>query len=195
VLLLLLLVSLALSLFVSYPALPLASPRPLGVMERMAAVVGSMATMFRLTQPDFLLHSSFWVGFGWLDTMPGPRFQAVLVLLAAVTVAALLGHIASRHQVRRFLWLLVVSVGAAVSLGLYTLSTQTAPAALGGRYLIGWYLVVLAVIGTALSLDYRALAAGPEQVEAAAARRAALLLALAGPIHAYCLCFILMRHF
>ena len=65
---------------------------------------------------------------------------------------------------------------------------------LHGRYLIGWYLCLLAVVGSALTLDVQsttAAAAGPES----GTRRAALLLATAGLIHVYCLCFILARYF
>jgi hypothetical protein len=69
--------------------------------------------------------------------------------------------------------------------------------ALQGRYLIGWYLVVLAVIGS-----WMGLADGPSSGAfgnrlAVVTRipRAAVLLALSGAIHVYCLCFILGRYF
>ena len=74
--------------------------------ERVVAVVGTMATMFRLADPNFLLSSTFWVGFGWLDTMPGPPFQALLVLLVGLALCALLLRIARRGEGRRLLWLL-----------------------------------------------------------------------------------------
>jgi len=181
---------------VPYPQLPLAPPRPLGAPERVAVVLGSMATMFRLAQPDFLLGSSFWVGFGWLDTMPGPAFQALLVFLVALALVALLLHIAVRREARRFLWLLILGTGAVGSLILYTLSTQVVPIALGGRYVVGWYLAVLALVGAALTLDLRSSEhASADEAPPSGARRAALLLMLAGPIHVYCLCFILRRYF
>ena len=56
--------------FVSYPQLELEPKHALTAPERVAAVLATMATMFRLSEPNFLLSSSFWVGFGWLDTMP-----------------------------------------------------------------------------------------------------------------------------
>src|SRR5262249_22010567 len=184
------------SLFLSYPVLPLVPPHPLTVAERVAAVVGSMATMFRLTQPDFLLASSFWVGFGWLDTMPGPAFQALLVVLVALALAALVPTPAGRGQGRRFLWLIVLAGGALASLVLYTLATQVIPIALGGRYVIGWYLVGLAVIGSVLSFGPgRASPSSDPPRPAPGALRAAGLLALVAPIHVYCLCFILRRYF
>jgi hypothetical protein len=189
--------SLAGSLVLRYPQLPLEPSHPLTVSERIVAVLGTMATMFRLTEPNFSLSSSFWVGFGWLDTMPKAPFQALLVLPVALALIALLVHIARHLHVRRLLWLLILCVGAAASLALYTLSTQETPMALQGRYLIGWYLGVLAVIGTALALDHRRPAEAADDLEPGltGAARAGLLLALAGGVHAYCLCFILRRYF
>jgi len=192
----LVLVSLAASLFIDYPQLIREPPHPLTAPERVAAVLGSMATMFRLSQPDFLLASSFWVGFGWLDTMPKPPFQALVVALVAIAVVALFAHVGWRQQVRRFLWLLILGVGSVASLVLYTLTTQGLPMALGGRYLVGWYVCVLGVIGTALTLAHSSPQAGrPESEATSGTGRAALLLVVAGSIHVYCLCFVLQRYF
>jgi hypothetical protein len=193
----LLLLSFLGSLFLAYPVLPLSSPIPLTPPERVAAVLGSMATLFRMSGPDFLLSSSFWVGFGWLDTMPGPGFQALLLVLVGFAFAALVLGIARRQELRRFAWLVVLGVGAAVALVLYSLATQVVPLALSGRYLIGWYLPVLSVIGTVLALGRGSSAYDTRQAlspDAGTARATALLL-LIGPIHVYCLCFILERYF
>jgi len=184
------------SVFVSYPQLPLVSARRLSAPERVVAVLSTMATLFRVVEHNFLLHSSFWVGFGWLDTMPGPALQSLLVLLVALALVALLRSIALRRELRRLIWLLVIGAGAVASLILYTLSTQMVPLAMGGRYLIGWYLAVLAVVGTVLTLDWRP--PRPETVDltpTSGGRRAALLLMIAGPIHVFCLWFILERYF
>jgi hypothetical protein len=127
--------------------------------------------------------------------MPSAPFQALLVLLVGVALCALLLRIARRGEVRRLLWLVVLAAGGIASLVLYALSTQGMPMALQGRYLIGWYLAFLAVVGTALALEYRP----PSRIGAAPvpsdAWRAALLLAVAGPIHVYCLSFMLRRYF
>ena len=93
-----------------------------------------------------------------------------------------------------FAWLLVLALGGAGSLVLYVLATQVAPIALSGRYLIGWHLSILAVIGTALVFGPRGEAGSGAAVRGGQAR-AALLLALAGSCHVYCLCFILQRYF
>jgi hypothetical protein len=90
----------------------------------------------------------------------------------------------------------VLCAGLVASLVLYTLATQAVPIALGGRYIIGWYLATLAIVGAALTLDLRSsLPLSVDDTPPSGARRAALLLMLAGPIHAYCLCFVLGRYF
>jgi hypothetical protein len=181
------------SLFLAYPQFDRDPPRPLTASERVSAVLATMATMFRLREPNFLLSSTFWVGFGWLDTMPGSAFQTLLLLLVAGAVVALLLHIAQNREVRRFAWLVTLALGATASLALYTLSTQHVPKALQGRYLIGWYLAILAVVGTSLALIGHANAGEP--APPAGASRAAFLLLVAGSIHTYCLSFILRRYF
>jgi hypothetical protein len=191
----LVLVSFAVSLLVPFPQLPLEEPRPLTAPERVTAVVGTMATMFRLADPNFLLSSTFWVGFGWLDTMPGPPFQGLLVLLVGLALCALLLRIARLGEGRRLLWLAALAAGSLGSLVLYTLSTQGMPMALQGRYLIGWYLTFLAVVGTALALDYRSPSYAGADMLPSGALRACLLLAVAGAIHVYCLSFVLRRYF
>jgi len=191
----LVLVSFVASLLVPFPQLPRDEPRPLTPPERVVAVVGTMATTFRLVDPNFLLSSTFWVGFGWLDTMPTAPFQALLVLLVGVALCALLLHIARHGEGRRLLWLAVLAAGSLASLVLYTLSTQGMPMALQGRYLIGWYLTPLAVVGTALALDGRTPPLAGEGAFPPGAVLAGLLLAVAGSIHVYCLSFMLRRYF
>ena len=191
----LVLVSFVASLLVPFPQLPLEPPRPLTAPERVIVVLGTMATMFRLASPNFLLSSTFWVGFGWLDTMPGPPFQAFLVLLVALALSALLLRIARHGEGRRLIWLVALAAGSLASLVLYALSTQGTPMALQGRYLIGWYLTFLAVVGTALALDHRSPPRAGTGALPSGAVRAALLLAIAGSIHLYCLGFMLRRYF
>jgi drug/metabolite transporter (DMT)-like permease len=118
------------------------------------------------------------------------------VALVALAAVALFVHVGQHQQARRFLWLLILGVGSVASLVLYTLTTQGLPMALGGRYLVGWYVCVLGVIGTALTLDYSApQRERPESEAPSGTGRAALLLVVAGSIHVYCLCFVLQRYF
>lgn len=187
--------SLAASLLVDYPQLPIEPRQPLAAPERLATALAATATMFRLTGPDYLLASSFWVGFGWLDTMPGPALQGLLTALTGASLAVLLATVARRRQVRRFVWLVAVATGALLALAVYTLSTQDRVTALVGRYLIGWYLCVLPVCGSALVFDRRGTPASGHPLEPAGGARAALLLVVAGCVHTYCLAFILARYF
>jgi hypothetical protein len=161
--------------------------------ERIKDALGTIATSLRLRDPDYLLSSTFWVGYGWLDTMPGPGFQAALSLLVAVPLVALLLRAGRDLELRRVAWLVLVVLGATASLVLYVLATQQGLKALAGRYLIGWYLCVLAVIATPLAMGRPpADAPAPDRPGRA---RAAVLLAVAGSIHLYCLTFILRRYF
>ncbi len=177
------------SLFLPYPQLPLEPRHPLTTNERLLDVLATMGTLFRLRDPNFLLSTSFWVGFGWLDAIPGPLFQALLVALTAVPTVGLLLALSRPPQVRRFLWLVALGLGGVASLVLYTLVTQELPMALQGRYLIGWYLVFLTVAGCWLT------GMAPTQQRTAPFLRPAVLLVVAGSIHVYCLSFILRRYF
>ena len=52
---------------------------------------------------------------------------------------------------RRFLWLLALGVGSTIALAVSALLIHGQPIALQGRYLIGWYLPLLAVIATGVA--------------------------------------------
>jgi hypothetical protein len=188
------LASLAGSLVLPYPHLPLEPRHAMSVGERVVAVLSTMATGFRLADPNFLLATSFWVGFGWLDAIPGPAFQGLLVALVAIAALGLLRALSRPPQLRRLFWLLALAAGGVLALVLYTVVTQQLPQALQGRYLIGWYLVFLTLAGTWLG----GVGPSPSRPVASATApwiRPAALLVLAGGIHAYCLTFILRRYF
>jgi hypothetical protein len=193
----LVILSLVGSLFVPYPQLPLEPRHVLTAGERVVMVLTTMATMFRLQDPNFLLSTSFWAGFGWLDTIPPAPFLSLLALLAGAAFVGLLVHLSRGPQVRRLLWLGALGAGASVSLVLYTLATQNVVMALQGRYLIGWYLVVLALIGSwVVLLDRPMVKVLPRAFGSLRwIPRSGVLLALSGFVHAYCLCFILWRYF
>jgi hypothetical protein len=185
------------SLFLPYPQLEL---EPLERLSRPAfatRILATMATMFRLRDPNFLLHSTFWAGFGWLDTLPDPTFMSVLALLTAACLITLLLHLARHRDVRRFFWLVALGLGSAMALVLYALSIYDLPMALQGRYLIGWYLPVLSVIAGGVVLAEPPMAMVAPRALSIRSRipRPAALLALCGLVHTYCLCFILGRYF
>ena len=187
------LLSLALSLVLHYPQLELEPRRVLTASERVTAVLATMATMFRLSQPNFLLSSSFWVGFGWLDTSPKPWLEAGVTALLAGMLVLLLWHIARKAEARRLLWLLILGAGGAAALVFYTLTTQVAKP-LHGRYLIGFYLCLLAVACSALTMDHRSPAAAAAGRPTGTARAGFVLVAV-GLLHTYCLAFVLARYF
>lgn len=189
------LLSLGGSLVLQYPHLPLEPRHPMSVGERVAAVLATMATLFRLTDPNFLLATTFWVGFGWLDAIPGPAFQALLVALTAVAAVGLLRALSRPPQLRRLAWAAALAAGGVVALALYTIVTQDLPMALQGRYLIGWYLVFLALAGSWLTGVATPRPAAGTIPRLPAWLQPALLVLLAGGLHAYCLGFILRRYF
>jgi hypothetical protein len=185
----LIVVSLVASLFLPLPQIALEPPRPLTLDERLRDVLGTTATLFRLREPNFLLGTSFWLGFGWLDAIPGGLTEPLLVLLTSAATLALLVQLARRPDPRRMAWLAMLGAGGFGAMALYTIVTQSLPMALHGRYLIGWYLVFLTIAACGLAgLDREGRGAPPRWLPGA-------LLVVAGSIHAYCLCFILRRYF
>ena len=160
---------------------------PLGAY--LEQVAGAALTSFRLTRPGMLLSSSFWVGFGWLDTIPGTTFVGFLVVLTAIAVIALLIHIAWAPAVRRFVALSIIVAGLLVTLAGYTYSSYAAATNLHGRYLIGCYLCAVAIAWTWPAL------ARTHTDRPWLPARGFVLSAIVIAVHAYSLCFILRRYF
>jgi hypothetical protein len=192
------------SLFLSYPRLEAGAERWLAPRDFVTRVLATAATMFRLRDPSFLLFSTFWAGFGWLDTMPDSVFQAVCALLTAICLIGLLLHLARQRDVRRSLWLLALGLGSTVALAIYAWSMYNyahsvypIPMNLHGRYLIGLYLVVLSLIGSgaAWALARVATTAPVPRTNVGRIPGPAALFVLSSLLHTYCLCFILSRYF
>jgi hypothetical protein len=178
--------SLLASLLVSFPLLePVAMPNTTPLARYAGEALLAAATSFRLTEPDYWFFSSFFGGFGWQDTLPPAWFLTGLVLLLALGLVALLAELARRRDLRRAGWLAVMGAGWAASLVVYALAIHGLPMNINGRYLIGWYLSVLLVIGS-----WPALGEAKTPVP-----RPAVLLVLAGLLHTYSLCLILWRYF
>ena len=178
--------SLLASLVVSFPLLePVAIPNTIPLARYAGDTLLAAVTSFRLTEPDYWFFSSFFGGFGWQDTLPPAWFLTGLVLLLALGLVALLLELARTRDLRRAAWLAVMGAGWAASLVVYALAIHGLPMNVNGRYLIGWYLSVLLVIGS-----WPALAETKTLV-----RRPVVLLILAGLLHTYCLCLVLGRYF
>lgn len=159
--------------------------------EYVRGVITTSATMFRLTGLNPVLSNSFWVGFGWLDTIPGPPFATMPVVLSGLSLCGLLVHIAMTRDVYKFAWLIVMSAGLVSTLVIYAIGGHAAKATVHGRYLIGWYLAWLAIAWVYPALQT------PRQSTAGtiALPRPAMLLGLCLFVHAYSLVFILRRYF
>jgi hypothetical protein len=192
------------SLVLPYPRLELGAERWLSVHEFVTRVLVTSAMMFRLRDPSFLLFSTFWAGFGWLDAMPDSFFQAAFALLTAICLISLLLRLARQRDVRRSLWLLALTFGATVALSLYArsiysyaISVYPIPMNLHGRYLIGWYLIILALIGSGAAWARAPVTTATPVPRASIGRipGPAALLVLSSLVHTYCLCYILSRYF
>ena len=134
-----------------------------------------------------MISSSFWGGFGWIDTIPPSRFVDLCVLATGLSLIVLLAYLGLKKDARRFTWLLIISVGWMLSLATYALVTHHEYRNLHGRYLIGLYLSLLAVFFSAPALI--------RPLDRGLITRPGLLLTIAGAVHTYCLWFILGRYF
>jgi hypothetical protein len=180
------------SLFVSYPTLPpvdaIRRPLPAQYAER---AVSAGLTLLRLRNPDRLTSTTFWTGFGWLETIPPSVVASSIAGLTAVLLMALLIRSGRAHQVRRSLWIVSAVLGYVVSLAAYALTVLlTTPADLHGRYLLGLYLSMLLICWIPLS-EWRTTwtSAG-----LAAARLVGCTL-FSALVNGYCLRFIAERYF
>jgi hypothetical protein len=160
-------------------------------------VMLSMATMFRFGRPDFYTFSSFWGGFGWLDTILPDELLLCFSFLVLAGLVTLLLWIARQRSVTLLGWLLTLGVGWAVSLAAYAAVCHYVPVNLHGRYLIGWWLTLLAVVWSPITFG-RSDWTGepPDESQPSSARiRTTIVFVLIPAIHAYCLRFILLRYF
>jgi hypothetical protein len=182
------------SLFVSMPHLVDADVgRAHSALAYARHVVWVALTGPRLVDHDFMLGSSFWAGFGWLDAIPGNGFITLVVLLAAAGAVAILVHTGRTRHSRRAAWIVMSGVGALATLVAYAVSCFYLARSVHGRYLIGLCLAGLAVGWSAIGLLPRSQWRGRWQ-RVQAGREAVLLLLVAG-IHAYALRFILLRYY
>lgn len=187
-------VSLIGSLWWRYPGVEdVVFPNPPPLRNYLLQVAASAATLFRLRHMDFMLSTSFWSGFGWLDTVPSPLFVPALVGLSSLSLICLLLHIARHDEVRRLLWLTSLLCGAVVTLLLYAVSAYYADVNVHGRYLIGWYLWAIAVFWTFPALAPSGLLS--RLLASSGISRPAPFVALWLAIHSYSLSAILRRYF
>jgi hypothetical protein len=177
------------SLFVSFPTLRnVDSKSPPEVAEYLKETVLAALGMFRLQRPDFMTSTSFWVGFGWLDTIPPDWLTVTLTTLTALALMALLVWFALHHSIRGLAWLATIGVGWLLTLTLYAITVLTYSPPLHGRYLIGLYLSVLPVCWSVLMLEH-------SRDWRPAVVQWSLFFGVSMAVHAYSLSFILRRYF
>lgn len=182
------------SLFTELPMLAMFKPEaPPPVARYVADALAVFCTSFRLRSPDFLLATSFWGGFGWLDTILPLAFVSSLVGLSGGAAVVLLFWIGRSHEIRKVALIAVLTGGWLGAVALYAVSTLSLYRNLHGRYLVGLYLSILAVIWTVTS----AVRYADPRGRLAKLSRLAPMLFLAGSaaVHACALAIVLRRYF
>jgi hypothetical protein len=180
--------SMLLSLFVDFPTLPYLNDayRP-GVWDYARDATLSSLGTFRLREPDFLMSTSFWAGFGWLDAIPPGWFTVALTTLTGCALIGLLLHLASHRSVSGVIWLAMLAAGWIITVPIYAAATWRYGIDIHGRYLIGLYLTVLPICWSLLMLR------GP--ASNLPVSRWTLALAVCLTTHAYAMSVILRRYF
>jgi hypothetical protein len=174
------------SLFISLPRLayvPFYDRPPLARYLRDALV--SELTIFRLRDHDFLLSTSFWGAFGWLDTVP-PGLTTAFVVAAAAIMVRWVWRSARGATHASLLGGALLAAGFFASFVTYAVVSVVIQPDIHGRYLLGLYLVVLTVAACG--------ALQPEKGEASAAAGAAVALFWAAA-HGYSAHAIVTRFF
>ena len=130
------------SLLIDYPVLEtvnLSSPPPISRYLGSAAL--SALTWPRLRHHDFLLSTSFWGAFGWLNRLLPEWAITVCVTVSSMTAIALLVSASRRRDAVLMKSLAVVALGSVASFLAYVVVTLEKPPDVHGRYLLRALLV------------------------------------------------------
>ena len=180
--------TMAWSLFTVLPRVPYVnvSDRP-SVPGYLRDVLLSAGTFFRVRHHDFLLSTSFWAAFGWLDTRP-EELDTIFVVVSACLAVAATWRFAAAATVASLLRVGVMLAGFVAALLCYAAATMLFSPDLHGRFLIGLYLVAL--VGTyGVALHVR----GP--ADAARPLITSLTYVAWAAVHGYSLYTIAARYF
>lgn len=174
------------SLIFQFPTLAtreMASPASAGAYVGDVLRVG--LTSLRLVGPDLLLSSSFWGGFGWIDTvLPAGVIAALTTIVAAGVI--LTGVLVARHRdARHTVWILLLGAGGIAALAAYAVSNHFLNRNLHGRYLVGLYVCAVLAVWTIPVLN-----ADRSRIPVRF-----LVVGAVVAIHAYALPFVLLRYF
>jgi hypothetical protein len=130
------------SLFLPLPHLTSAAgASSITVTTYVLQAVAIAATPFRVTHPDFLMSTTFWGAFGWVDTILPDVVLALLSLSSAFATVVMLRQLSITKDVRRFCWLTALVLAFFATLAVYAAAVFWSAPDLHGRYLIGPYLV------------------------------------------------------
>jgi hypothetical protein len=176
------------SCFSALPRVPYVSldDKP-ALLDYLGDVLLSAGTFFRVRHHDFLLSTSFWAAFGWLDTVP-KGLDTVLVTASACLVVAATWRFTTGATVASLMRAGVLLAGFVAALLCYEGMTMIISPDIHGRYLIGLYLIaLLGAFGIALRVHGSATVARPLVTS---------LVCLAwAAVHAYSLYTIVTRYF
>src|SRR5207244_9120972 len=138
----LVIVSMALSAFLAFPGVDAGRTAPSPEAQRYTtSLLLAFATSARLRHPDFFTSTSFWGGFGWLETVPPEAFVTILACASGLATVGYLIVIARSASVRLATTFAAVVIGCAASLVLYGVSiARITPTDVVGRYLLGLQL-------------------------------------------------------
>ena len=157
------------------------------VREYLGDVLLSAVTFFRGRYHDFLLSTSFWAAFGWLDTRPA-GLDTLFVTASACLVVAAAWRFATAATVASMLRAGVLLAGFVAALLCYAAMTMLLSPDLHGRFLVGLYLIALVgTYGVALRLR------GP--ADTARPLITSLTYVAWGAAHGYSLYTIVTRYF
>lgn len=179
------------SIFVDLPHLGVidaSHPPPPHVYLRDALRAGLLP--FRVRDPDFLLSTTFWSAFGWVETIPSVTLVNALVTATTLSLAITAWRL---RDARRALILLLLCGGAVMTLAAYAVAVARIPADLVGRYVFGLYVTFLLLSWSWIVRPAVGRRDGPP--DAPLAPVPALLCLAFAAIHAYSLQFILRRYF
>jgi len=174
------------SLFIRMPHLQTLEQAPATARDYVTSVLINVLTVGRLTQPDFLTWTSFMGAFGWIDTLlPTPVIIVLTALWAAAAVWLLL-RAGFRAEAIAASWLLLLGAGVVLCIVAYATASYGMHRNVHGRYLLGPYIVTMAVLGATPALH------------AGRGRQAGYtlpLLTVIVSVHAFSLSVLLERYF
>jgi hypothetical protein len=154
-----------------------------------AKAIKVMIASLGLGASDGLLVKTFWGGFGWLDSMPSEAFFHLMRLGPTIGICLLLAFASTGRAAKSWVWLHLGALVSGLYLILLAVGTSRAPANLHGRYMVGFYLIMLSFAWLGFLELYRSLSPNRRQL------MVNILVTVALATHVYCWCHLLVRYF